>query len=132
MKLCLVFLIVSTSYSLAQAQHEIRCRLVDRFASSWNNTASNGSCSTSPQLWKRVVYQTSLDLGVHWYSLCDICPPEGTLYTITVPSVFSSGACYAPDGFVLEECWPIFFAPDWYTEPEYCGDVSFKPLKVRL
>lgn len=128
MKRYLAVLIVLASYSLAQAQHEIRCTLVDKFASSWNHTVSLGSCSTSPQLWKRVEYQNSaeLDLGLRWYSLCDTCPPEGTSYTITVPTVFSTGACFAPDGFVLEECWPIFFAPDWYNEPEYCGDVFFQ------
>src|SRR5215213_7032822 len=27
---------------------------------------------------------------------------------------------------VLEECWPVFFAPDHYYEPEYCGDVFFQ------
>ena len=128
MKRCLAFLIVLASYSLAQAQHEVRCRLVDTFASDWNNTILLGSCSTSPQLWKRVEYQSSvpMDSGMRWYRLCDICPPEGQFYTITVPSVFSSGACYAPDGFVLEECWPIFFAPSWFHEPEYCGDVFFQ------
>jgi hypothetical protein len=40
--------------------------------------------------------------------------------------VFSTGACFAPDGFVLEECWPTFFAPDYYNEPEYCGEVFFQ------
>jgi hypothetical protein len=64
MKHCLAFLIVLASYSLAQAQHEIRCKLVDSFASDWNNnTVSVGSCSTNPQLWKRVTYQSSVPWG---------------------------------------------------------------------
>jgi hypothetical protein len=128
MKCYLAFLIVLASYSLAQAQHEIRCELADKF--NWNNTVSVGSCSTSPQLWKRVTYQSSVpdDPGLNWWSICDICPPPQfpSSYTITAPSVFSTGACFGPDGFVLEECWPIFFAPSWYNEPEYCGDVFFQ------
>jgi hypothetical protein len=32
---------------------------------------------------------------------------------------------YAPDGYVLEECWPVFFTPSYY-EPAYCGDVFFQ------
>jgi hypothetical protein len=52
--------------------------------------------------------------------------PPGTEYTITVPRVFSTGGCYAVDGFVLEECWPIFYPAGVYFEPLYCGDVFFQ------
>ena len=130
MKRYLSFLIILASYTFAHGQHEIHCKLVDTFDSDWNNnTVSVGSCSTSPQLWKRVTYQNEpFDFGIKWWSLCDICPPPAfpSSYTITVPSVFSTGACYAPNGYVLEECWPIFFAPGYYNEPEYCGDVFFQ------
>ena len=50
MKCCLALLIALTSYSLAQAQNEVRCKLLDIAASDWNNTVSLGTCSTSPQL----------------------------------------------------------------------------------
>lgn len=125
MKCILAVLIALTSYSLTQAQNEVQCKLLDIAASDWNNTVSLGTCSTSPQLWKRVTYQsvTPPDLGIKWSLICDTC---STPYGYTVPSVFSSGACYAPDGFVLEECWPVFFAPDYYYEPAYCGDVFFQ------
>ena len=128
MKSYLSFLIVLTSCSLAQAQNEVRCKLFDSFPSDWNQpTVLVGSCSTSPQLWKKVTYQSvPQDLGLRWWSLCDTCPPEGSSFTITVPSVFSTGGCYAPDGYVLEECWPMFFAPSYYYEPAYCGDVFFQ------
>ena|SRR5688572_27354875 len=129
MKRYFAFLIVLASCSVTQAQNEVRCQLFDKFAGDWDHpTVKVGSCSTNPQLWKRVTYQSSvpLDLGLRWFSLCDNCPPEGTSFTITVPSVWSTGACYAPDGFVLEECWPIFFAPSYYYEPAFCGDVFFQ------
>ena len=100
-------------------------------AGDWGNTVSVGSCSSSPQLWKRVTYERpgfSLDAGLLWWKLCNTCPPPGfpSPYTVTVPSVFSTGACYALDGYVIEECWPIFFAPGYYNEPAYCGDVFFQ------
>ena len=125
MKRYLAFVIVLASYSLANAQHEVHCQLLDIAASDWNNTVSLGDCSTSPQLWKRVTYQSTTppDLGIKWSRICDTC---STTPGYTVPSVFSSGACYAPDGFVLEECWPVFFAPSYYYEPAYCGDVFFQ------
>lgn len=119
------FLVVLASCSLANAQHEVHCQLLDIAASDWNNTVTLGSCSTSPQLWKRVTYQSTAppDLGIKWSRICDTC---SIAPGYTIPSVFSSGACYAPDGFVLEECWPVFFAPSYYYEPAYCGDVFFQ------
>ena len=130
MKLYSAFLIMLAGFSLTQAQHEVRCDLFHSFPSQWLNTVTVGSCGTSPQLWKRVRYESSFPFssGVAWWSICDICPAPQfpNPLTITVPSVFSTGACFALEGFVLEECWPIFFAPDTYYEPEYCGDVIFQ------
>src|ERR1051326_8296225 len=87
--------------------------LLDIAASDWNTTVTLGSCSTSPPLWKRVTYQSTAppDLGIKWSRICDTC---SIAPGYTIPSVFSSGACYAPDGFLLEECWPVFFAPSYY------------------
>ena len=129
MKLYSAFLIILASFSLAQAQHEVRCQLEEHLANA-NHTETVGSCGTNPQLWKRLTYERNnpFDAGILWWSICDICPAPGfpNPYTVTVPSVFSTGGCFAVDGFVLEECWPIFFAPDKYYEPLYCGDVFFQ------
>ena len=87
-----------------------------------------GFLHNHPQLWKRLTYKKSSQSveGLRWWRVCDICPPSGSEYTITVPSVFSTGACYTLDGFVLEECWPIFNPPGVYYEPLFCGDVFFQ------
>jgi hypothetical protein len=129
MKHWLAFLIVSASYSLAQAQQGVHCKLLDIAAADWNNTVSLGTCSTSPPLWKRVTYQSSSDLGIKWQRLCDTC---STPYGYTVPSVFSSGACYAPDGYVLEECWPVFLRRVITMNRHTAETFSLKPLKVRV
>lgn len=127
MKLFSLGLLILLCSSVSQAQHEVRCHLVDG-TGSWPNTITLGSCATNPQLWKRVTYNNSAQSveGLRWYSLCDICPAAGSAITVTEPSVFSTGGCFAQDGFVLEECWPIFNPPEVYFEPLYCGDVFFQ------
>ena len=87
MKCCLAFVIAIASYSLAQAQDEVQCKLLDIAASDWNNTVSVGTCSTSPQLWKRVTYQSTTppDLGIKWSRICDTCStPYGEFYKLDV------------------------------------------------
>jgi hypothetical protein len=120
------FLIILACHSFAQSQNEVRCKLFNAYPEFWLKTETDGSCSTSPQLWKKVEYQSKLQEtpGISWYRLCASCPSD--VLTFTIPSVFSNGACFALDGYVIEECWPIFFAPGYYSEPSYCGDVMFQ------
>lgn len=92
-----------------RAQHEVRCKYDRQFG----QEVLLGNCTTTPQLWKRVTYKNPpgdpLPNGVWWYRICDICnnTSENDLHVteLTNPSVFSSGACSAIDGFVIEECY---------------------------
>jgi hypothetical protein len=113
------------------AQHETRCELFGLFTPAQHRVAL-GSCTTNPQLWKRVEWRdpdpTFPDSGGPiWYKKCDICNNQA-IYD-THPVVFSTGACLAAVPF--EQCWPIFYTPATIEVPLWCGDVFYQITQSR-
>ena len=69
MKRYLPFLIVIlASYSLAKAQHEVRCQLLDRVASDWNNTLSH-RFGLQPGLLSRLNHFDIMSFSLRFESL---------------------------------------------------------------
>lgn len=79
-----------------------------------------GNCGTNPQLAKSVSHH------VLWYTLY----PDSYISDEFIHYVGGThGGCAVLDGYVYEECWPIFF--QWthsYVDP-YCGDVFSQNTK---
>ena len=78
-----------------------------------------GTCSFDPPLWKVVKHE------VVWGNYF-----IDRFYTSTKnPTTTGRGGCASQDGYVYEECWPIFFAPTHEYRTDYCGDTFIQRVR---
>jgi len=106
----LVFLIV-ISYSRDIEAIPIECIFTEYLG---HHNLLLGDCDFNPPLYKAL--ENEVRWGRYW-------PPNGYSSQVTTPRTLGSGGCASLDGYVFEECWPIFFEPTQEYKPEWCGDI---------